>query len=120
MNGTDNKPRVNTIEYVDYNGMGEKVTIQWDASFEDYMEAFTTIMLHATWQPETIAEGMKEFSEELKERFNIEGEEEPEDECELGKDLEEPEELNKRVDVKSEERVHWKKNEYGRPVKEDF
>ena len=79
MNGTDNKPRVNTIEYVDYNGTGVKVTIPWDASLNDYMEAFTTIMLHATFQPETVATGVAEFAEELKERFNVKPEEdEPE------------------------------------------
>lgn len=80
MYGTNNdKLKVNIIEYIDYNGLGVKVTIPWDASFEDYMEAFTTIMLHATWQPSTLAEGMIEWGELLKERFDIKDEVEPED-----------------------------------------
>lgn len=74
MNGIDNKSRVNTIEYIDYNGNGVKVTIPWDASLNDYMEAFTTIMLHATFQPDTVANGVAEFAEELKERFGIKDE----------------------------------------------
>ena len=74
MYGTDNKPRVNTIEYVDYNGTGVKVTIPWDANLNDYMEAFTTIMLHATFQPDTVATGVAEFAKELKERFGVEDE----------------------------------------------